>query len=130
MHLSGSLAAIPIAAEQEDPDVYEAAFAEIHDSLAAGELVCIFPEGRLTSDGEVAVFRKGIERIVAETPVPVVPMALKGLWGSYFSREGGGAFHNIRTRVWRRVDVLAGERVAPEHATADGLRERVLALGA
>ena len=121
---------IPIAAEKEAPDVYEAAFADIRDGLAAGDLLCIFPEGRLTSDGEVGVFRKGIERIVAETPVPVVPMALKGLWGSYFSREGGGAFRNIRTRVWRRVDILAGEMVAPERTTADGLRERVLALGA
>ena len=121
---------IPIVAEQEDPDVFAAAFAEMHAGLAAGELLCIFPEGRLTSDGEIGMFRKGIERIVAETPVPVVPMALKGLWGSYFSREGGGAFHNVRTHVWRRVEVLAGERVAPEQVTADGLRERVLALAA
>ncbi len=120
---------IPISGEKEDPVVYEAAFAAIREGLAAGDLLCIFPEGRLTVDGEVGTFRKGIERIVEETPVPVVPMALNGLWGSFFSREGGGAFRNVRKRVWRRVDIAAAEPVVPSEASADGLRERVLALG-
>ena len=55
-----------------------------------GEIVGIFPEGRLTRSGELNPFRPGIERIVAETPVPVVPMALHGLWGSFFSRFANG----------------------------------------
>ena len=121
---------IPICTEKEDPNVYEAAFVAIREGLAAGDLLCIFPEGRLTRDGAVGTFRKGIERIVQETPVPVVPMALRGLWGSSFSREGGGAFRNVRTRLWRRVDVLAAAPVPAAEVTADGLRERVLALGA
>ena len=121
---------IPICTEKEDPEVYEAAFVAIREGLAAGDLLCIFPEGRLTRDGAVGTFRKGIERIVQETPVPVVPMALRGLWGSFFSREGGGAFRNVRTRLWRRVDVLAAAPVPAAEVTADGLRERVLALGA
>ena len=119
---------IPITTEKEDPQVYEAAFAAIHEGLAAGDLLCIFPEGRLTVDGEVGKFRKGIERIVQETPVPVVPMALHGLWGSFFSREGAGAFRNMPKRLSRRVDVVAAEPVAADEVTADGLRKRVLAL--
>ena len=120
---------IPIAAEKEYPQVYEAAFATIREGLAAGDLLCIFPEGRLTADGEVGIFRKGIERIVQETPVPVVPMGLRGLWGSFFSRAGNGAFHNMPKRLLRRVDVIAAEPVAADAVTADGLRERVLSLG-
>lgn len=118
---------IPIAAEREDPAAFEAAFAAIRAGLVEGDLLCIFPEGRLTEDGRIGQFRKGIERIVAETPVPVVPMALRGLWGSFFSRHGKGAFH-LKGRFWSRVAIVAGTPVAPTHATADALRQRVLAL--
>ena len=119
---------VPILPEKEDPAVYEAAFREVREGLAAGDLFCIFPEGKLTLDGEIDRFRKGIERIVEETPVPVVPMALRGLWGSFFSREGKGAFQRGPGRFWSRVDIVAGETVAPEAVQADNLRERVLAL--
>ena len=119
---------IPIAAEKEDPAMFRAAFDAIAEGLAAGDLLCVFPEGKLTSDGEVDVFRKGIERIVAATPAPVVPMALDGLWGSYFSRQGKGAFRRKRGRFWSRVDIRAGEPVAAADVRADDLRDRVLAL--
>ena len=119
---------IPIAAEHEDAEIYRNAFVAIREALAAGDLLCVFPEGKLTADGEVAEFRKGIERIVRETPVPVVPMSLQGLWGSYFSREGKGAFRKRRGRFWSRVRIRAGSPVAPREVTAAGLRERVLML--
>ena len=119
---------VPILPEKEDPAVYEAAFRDVREGLAAGDLFCIFPEGKLTTDGEVDRFRKGIERIVGETPVPVVPMALRGLWGSFFSREGKGAFRRGPGRFWSRVDIVVGETVAPAAVEADDLRERVLAL--
>ena len=119
---------IPILPENEDPEVFEAAFRDIREGLADGDLFCIFPEGKLTTDGEVDRFRKGIERIVGETPVPVVPMALRGLWGSYFSREGRGAFRRGPGRFWSRVDIVVGEPVVPDAVAADDLRERVLAL--
>lgn len=119
---------IPIAAEKEDAELFQSAFDAVREGLLAGDLLCVFPEGKLTSDGDVNVFRKGIERIVAETPVPVVPVALSGLWGSYFSREGAGAFRRRRGRIWSRVDIRAGALVAPEQVDADDLRQRVLAL--
>ncbi len=120
--------AIPIAARKDAPEIYDAAFAAIREGLDQGDLICIFPEGRLTDDGEVGLFRRGLERIVAETPVPVVPMALRGLWGSFFSREGAGAFRKRRGRFWSRVAIAAGAPVSPAQASADGLREQVLAL--
>ncbi len=118
--------AIPIQGERENKSAYDQAFADIKAGLEAGDLLCIFPEGALTRDGEIAQFRKGIERIVAETPVPVVPMALQGLWGSYFSHEGG-VFKNPQ-RFWSRVKIVAGKAVGPEAVDADGLRDIVVDL--
>ena len=77
---------IPIAGRSESPEILKNAMDEIAEALDDGEAVCLFPEGSLTDDGEVRAFRKGIEHIVARTPVPVVPMGLSGLWGSLFSR--------------------------------------------
>jgi 1-acyl-sn-glycerol-3-phosphate acyltransferase len=78
---------IPIAPAHENGETLEAAFDRIAEELEAGEVVCIFPEGKVTKDGAMNVFRTGVERIVRRTPVPVVPMALKGMWGSFFSRK-------------------------------------------
>src|SRR5690606_36132140 len=79
--------AIPVAPAKQDPVVYERAFEIVAEELQRGNLVCIFPEGRLTPDGEVQEFRAGMLRILKETPVPVIPMALSGLWNSMFSRK-------------------------------------------
>ena len=67
------------------------AFDQIDAELADGEIVCIFPEGKLTKHGELNEFKKGVEKILERRPVPVVPMALRGLYGSFFSRQGGKA---------------------------------------
>src|SRR5262249_40946815 len=82
---------IPIAPARENAALLEAAYEEIARALRNGELVCIFPEGRITDTGELYPFRGGISRIVESTPVPVVPLALRGLWGSFFSRKDGAA---------------------------------------
>ncbi|MCS3515111.1 MFS transporter [Pseudomonas grimontii] len=106
--------AIPIAGRNEDIQIYEKAFTRIAQYLKDGELVCIFPEGKLTSDGEMNEFRGGVTRILEETPVPVIPMALQGLWGSFFSRDPNkGFFH----RIWSRVVLVAGKPIAVEAAT-------------
>ncbi|WP_218188173.1 MFS transporter [Desulfosarcina cetonica] len=83
--------AIPVASGRDDPVMLKQAFDAISAALAAGEAVCIFPEGHLTRDGDVDRFRPGIERMIARDPVPVVPLALKGLWGSFFSHRNGRA---------------------------------------
>src|SRR5690606_24877829 len=86
---------IPIAPQREDPELMERAFERISEELRAGEIVCIFPEGKLTADGRMNPFRPGIERILGETPATVVPMALDGLWGSLFSRKDGAAMQKL-----------------------------------
>lgn len=120
---------IPICAKQKDEAVYEAAFAAIQRELAQGNLVCIFPEGRLTKTGDIDSFRPGIERILSETPVPVVPMALQGLWGSFFSHHGKGAF-KFKGRFWSKVTLIASEAVPAEQAGAAALEAKVRALRA
>jgi 1-acyl-sn-glycerol-3-phosphate acyltransferase len=120
---------IPIASARESSDMLRAAYDRIAEELEAGALVCIFPEGAITRDGRLAPFRPGIEKIVRRTPVPVVPMALTGLWGSFFSRRGGRALSRPFRRVWSRIAVVVGEAVPPEQVRASTLRAHVAALG-
>ncbi|MEB5934382.1 MFS transporter [Pseudomonas mosselii] len=117
--------AIPIAGRGEDEATYERAFARIAQYLADGELVCIFPEGKLSSDGEIDVFKGGVNRILQETPVPVIPLALQGLWGSFFSRDPNKGFFK---RLWSRVTLVAGAAIPVEAAQPEALREQVSLL--
>ena len=117
--------AIPIAGRGEDEATYERAFARVAQYLAEGELVCIFPEGKLSTDGEIDAFKGGINRILADTPVPVIPLALQGLWGSFFSRDPD---KGLFKRFWSRVTLVAGDPVPAEAAKPGVLREKVAAL--
>jgi 1-acyl-sn-glycerol-3-phosphate acyltransferase len=120
--------AIPIAPRKADEATFERAFAEIARELAAGHLVCIFPEGRLTPDGEIGEFRPGIMRALEATPVPVVPLALQGLWGSVFSRKEKSVWKRWPRGIASSIGLVIGEPIPPEHVTPQGLRERVVAL--
>jgi 1-acyl-sn-glycerol-3-phosphate acyltransferase len=120
--------AIPIAPHKEDPALMERAFDEIAKALEERDVVCIFPEGRLTSTGDMGAFRPGVERILARSPVPVIPLALRGLWGSFFSRKGGPAMRHPFRRIWSRIELVAGAAVPPLEASAAVLQERVAAL--
>ena len=118
--------AIPIAPAKEDAQLLEAAYEAIARELAAGELIGLFPEGALTSDGEVAEFRSGILKILERTPVPVVPLALSGLWASVFARSRGKVRRGIG--LFRRIRLSVGERIAAREVAPQKLRATVLAL--
>ncbi len=120
--------AIPIAPHKEDPALLERAYDEIHAALSAGDLVCVFPEGSLTPDGNVQAFKSGVERMVERDPVPVVPMALTGLWGSLFSRRDGPLSKRRPRRFRSHIGLNIGLPVGPENVTAAGLQHRVEAL--
>jgi 1-acyl-sn-glycerol-3-phosphate acyltransferase len=120
---------IPIAPRKENPLLLERAYEEIDAALRAGDLVGIFPEGRLTDTGDLYPFKPGVTRILARTPVPVVPLALRGLWGSFFSRIDGRAMSRpARLRPWRKVALVGGDVVAPAQATPEFLQQTVHAL--
>ncbi len=121
--------AIPVAPQKEDPATYEQAFVRARQVLAEGDLLCIFPEGAITRDGSLGEFKGGVMKILAEQPVPVVPMALQNLWGSYFSRIAGAAMSQpFRRGVLSRVGLAVGAPVPAAGATPALLRERVAAL--
>lgn len=119
---------IPVISKREDPQMYQQAFDRVQRGLGRGELICIFPEGKITRNGDMGEFRKGIEKIIKTTPVPVIPLALRGLWGSFFSYEGRGPFMSWPKKLWSRIDLVADTPVAPEQVTAELLFERVAAL--
>ncbi|HEY0913463.1 MAG TPA: MFS transporter [Solimonas sp.] len=108
--------AIPIAPAKEDEALMHQAFAEIEAALAAGDIVGIFPEGGLTPDGEIQGFRSGIERIIERSPVPVIPMALSGLWESMWSRRDSRL---RRMRLPRRLRARIGMSAAPAVPAAE-----------
>ena len=119
--------AIPIAGAQEDRAVMEAAFAAVDQALAEGEIVGIFPEGKLTTDGEIAAFKNGLERILKTRPVPVVPMAIKGMWASLFSRRDSRLLRLPR-RLRARIELEASSAIPGELATAAQLEQIVRRL--
>jgi 1-acyl-sn-glycerol-3-phosphate acyltransferase len=120
---------IPIASAKDNPKLLERAYDEIANALRNGDLVGIFPEGRITDNGELYPFRSGITRIIARTPVKVVPLALRGLWGNFFSRKDGPAMSRpTRIAPFSKIGIAVGEPVPPERVTPEGLQQIVLTL--
>lgn len=120
--------AIPIASARENREILEQAYQRVAAYLADGEVVGIFPEGQLTKDGQIGVFKNGVERIIRNNPVPVIPMALRGLWGSFFSRRYGQAMRSWPRRFWSRIELVVGAAIPPEQANSALLRKQVSAL--
>ena len=126
------LKAIPIAPRAEDPAMYESAFEAAAKVLRNGDLLAIFPEGGLTKNGELQEFKGGIMKILDnakrdEITVPVIPMALTNLWGSFFSRaeKGSAMVKPFRRGVWSRVGLNVGEPIAAQNVNSQGLRDTV-----
>ena len=121
--------AIPIAPAKEDEALLNQAYDEVAKALEAGELIAIFPEGRITDTGELYPFKGGVKRIIERTPVPVVPLALKGLWGSFFSRRGGAAMTKpFRRGLFSRIGLEASPAVPAQSVTPERLEATVLAM--
>lgn len=120
--------AIPIASPKEDAALLQRAFDTVDEALANGELVLIFPEGKLTADGNINPFRGGVEKILARRPVPVVPMALRGMWASMWSRRDTRLGRmRVPRRLRARVEVIAAPAL-PATTPAAALETAVRAL--
>jgi 1-acyl-sn-glycerol-3-phosphate acyltransferase len=119
---------ILIAPANVDRALMEKAFEKAAFELRDKELVCIFPEGKITRNGQLNPFKPGVERLVQETPVPVIPMALVNLWGSFFSRKDGEVFTKKPKRFWARIELRIGKPIPPGQVTASYLQARVAEL--
>ncbi|MYM25735.1 MFS transporter [Duganella sp. FT135W] len=121
--------AIPIAPAKEDPWLMEKAYIDIAQALHEGDLVCIFPEGQLTRTGDINEFKGGVAKIIERTKVPVIPMALRGLWGHLLSRNQENVFERVfRKGLRSRLSLAVGTPVAPQDVSPDDLKQRVAAL--
>ncbi len=120
--------AIPIAGRKENEAMYFQAFDQMREAADAGELICIFPEGQITYDGELNIFKPGVLTLINDKPVPVIPMALRGLWGSLFSRKGGKAFFKLPRRLFAKIELVVGSPVPAEAVTMDKLQRAVAML--
>ena len=126
--------AIPIAPRAENSEVYESAFEAAAKVLRDGDLLAIFPEGGITKDGQLQAFKGGVMKILENAErdgltVPVIPMALTNLWGSFFSRVDGHAMRTpFRRGFWSRVGLNVGAALAPAQVQPESLREKVASL--
>ncbi len=121
--------AIPIAGGNENSGLTKLAFNRISEALQDDELVCIFPEGKITDSGEMAEFKSGVIKILQRDPVPVIPLALRGLWGSFFSRRYGNAMSRWFPRGWfSRIELVAGDAINSSGASTDSLYRRISVL--
>ena len=121
--------AIPIASAKTNPALLERAFAAVDAALAEGEIVCLFPEGKLTLDGEIGAFRAGVERILAARPVPVLPIALRGMWTSMWSqRDSKLRRMRVPRRLRAHVELIIGAPIPAVQASAELLEATVREL--
>jgi 1-acyl-sn-glycerol-3-phosphate acyltransferase len=119
--------AIPIAGRNENPEILENAYRQIHQTLDEKQVLGIFPEGSITYDGEIQTFKNGIDKIISEKPVPVVPMALCHLWGSLFSRRD--PLHKRRPyKLWSRIELRVGEPIPADEMSSERLEQEIRKL--
>ncbi len=116
---------IPVAQSKDDPIVKEQAFKMMEEAIQNGDLVCVFPEGTLTRDGRLVKFRSGYERVLKNIDTPVIPIAMTGLWGSYFSRKGGKAFIKLPKPSRRKMYVKILEPIHKDIATAEHVQDLI-----
>lgn len=116
--------AVPISTRRAKDAVRAAA-----ELIAAGEIVCIFPEGELSRSGMLLRLKRGYELIARAAKCPVVPVWLDQLWGSIFSFQGGRFFFKWPKRIPYPVTVAFGKPIASQDADIATVREQFLALG-
>ncbi len=119
---------IPIAGRGEDEAIMEKAFQTVSRELKEGEVVCIFPEGKISHDGFLSPLKPGVLKIIETDPVPVVPMAINNLWGSMFSRKDGPAFVKAPRKLWRQIEIKIAEPIEARQLTLELLEKRLRSI--
>ena len=118
------LGCIPINTHHSHPAVRLAT-----EKIADGEIVCVFPEGRLERTGVLLRLQRGYELIARHANAEVVPVWLDQLWGSIFSFQGGKFFRKLPKRVRYPVTIAFGKPLKADDANVATVREELLKLG-
>jgi len=99
------------------------------EKIAEGEIVCVFPEGRLERTGTLLRLQRGYELIARHANADVVPVWLDQLWGSIFSFQGGKFFRKFPKRIPYPVTIAFGKPLEADAADIATVREELLKLG-
>jgi acyl-[acyl-carrier-protein]-phospholipid O-acyltransferase/long-chain-fatty-acid--[acyl-carrier-protein] ligase len=114
---------IPIAGGQS-----KEALEKINLLLQAGEVVCLFPEGAISRNGQLGEFKTGFERAAEGVENAVIlPFYLRGLWGSRFSRSSEKLQRLRNTRLRSEVIVAFGKPL-PMQTEAHEVKRKVFDL--
>lgn len=118
---------IPI--KDKDLNAVKQAFGQCCDVLNANQLLCMFPEGSLTPDGQVHIFKPGIKHLWAQCPSPIIPVAIEGAYETIFSRNALIPHRFILRNPFRRkkIYINIGKKYIQQVDT-DALRSKVVAL--
>lgn len=120
------LKAIPI--DSGAPKTIVRALQLANEELGKGKLVAVFPEGRITRDGEVGPFERGYQRVLRGVDCRIVPVHISGVWGHPLSCKGGEVFRCWERWMRPRVIVRVGTPVSADTAP-EVLREIVIQTG-
>ena len=100
---------------------------KINELLKAGEVVCLFPEGAISRNGQLGEFKKGYERTVDGVDGVILPFYLRGLWGSKFSRSSE-KLQQIRNTSLRKDVIVAFGKPLSMQTSAHELKQHVFDL--
>ena len=104
---------IPIEGRRPKLEDIDQAFEATKQALANGDLVCIFAEGRLTRNGFLRPFHRGLELLEKKIPVPIIPVCIANIWGSWFSHKGGRIMRKWPEVFRRPISVYFGQPLPP-----------------
>jgi acyl-[acyl-carrier-protein]-phospholipid O-acyltransferase/long-chain-fatty-acid--[acyl-carrier-protein] ligase len=99
------------------------------EEIAAGEIVCVFPEGQLERTGVLLRLHRGYEVMARHANAQVVPVWLDQLWGSIFSFQGGRFFTKFPKRIPYPATIAFGKPLKAGCADTATVREELLKLG-
>ena len=119
-----ALGCIPITSRKSHSAIRAAT-----EKIAEGEIVCVFPEGRLERAGTLLRLQRGYEIIARHANAQVVPVWLDQLWGSIFSFQGGKFFRKLPKRIPYPVTIAFGKPLEAKAADIAAVREELLKLG-
>lgn len=104
-------------------------FKEIAQRLNQGEVVCLFPEGAISKNGQLSEFKRGFEKAAqaADSSVIILPFYIQGLWGSQFSLSNA-SLTRLPSSGLRRELLVAFGKPLNKSSTAHEVKQQVFDL--